>query len=188
MAENQNENRTLLSGLGDRIAEILAENKENPNSVATQLGVTRITIQRAIDEETVPNAAIIAGLIRLFPNISSEWLLTGSGGKYKNVPSNEQNSPHQDKTIQDSIFELVSVLKQQAEAILKNSSSIENQTITIKQNAFTIEAQRSQIADLNNKGIRRDIDVLQQSVNVLLKEKIEEQKRKDDQKGRKKAG
>lgn len=175
MADNQEE-KNLTKVVSEKIETLLARKGFTKKALAAHLGITENGVKKMIVRGTFQ----LDSLTKI-----SEYLQIELNELLFDSPPVEK--PKADP-VQDSISELVSVLKQQAEAILKNSSSIENQTITIKQNAFTIEAQRSQIADLNNKGIRRDIDVLQQSVNVLLKEKIEEQKRKDDQKGRKKAG
>ncbi len=66
-----------------RIFELISILNENTNSFSGKIGVTRSTIQTAMKRNKGVNTDLILKIHEAFPNVSTEWLLTGNGEALK---------------------------------------------------------------------------------------------------------
>lgn len=68
-----------LFSVNDRILLIMKEKGFNKNSLSKLLDVSQPTLKNLEAKENLPSFKLIFGIIKLFDDISIEWLLTGRG-------------------------------------------------------------------------------------------------------------
>lgn len=67
----------------ERITQLMTFLNENPNSFSGKVGVTRSTIQTAIERNKGVNSELIQKIANVFPAVSLEWLILGEGEMIK---------------------------------------------------------------------------------------------------------
>jgi transcriptional regulator with XRE-family HTH domain len=64
----------------ERILELLKVKGLSPSQFADEIGVQRSAISHLITGRNNPSLDFILKILKRFPDVSSDWLLTGSGG------------------------------------------------------------------------------------------------------------
>jgi transcriptional regulator with XRE-family HTH domain len=79
----------------ERVLEILKIKNLSPAQFADQIGVQRSSISHLISGRNKPSLEFIQKVIRTFPEISIDWLLSGEGplSNKENYENVEANSP-----------------------------------------------------------------------------------------------
>lgn len=65
--------------VNQRIKDCLAEKRWTVNQLSKALELSQPTVSRQISGSVALSAELLAGLLRVFPELSAEWLLRGSG-------------------------------------------------------------------------------------------------------------
>ena len=75
-------------GVNSRIMLIMKHKGLNKNSLSKLLGVSQPALKKIEDNENLPSYKLLFELLENFPDVSSEWLLTGKGEMLKSsVPA-----------------------------------------------------------------------------------------------------
>lgn len=82
--EPENTDENIDATISYRIAEIIKDTGESVNSFAKRSGIPQTTLSAAINRNSAVTSNLLRLLVEANPNVSSEWLLTGHGQKYKN--------------------------------------------------------------------------------------------------------
>ena len=69
--------------VNNRILLIMKEKNLNKNSLSKQIGLSQPAITKIENHKNLPSFKLLFELLRLFPDISAEWLLIGKGEMYK---------------------------------------------------------------------------------------------------------
>lgn len=79
----------------ERLKQLMANEKENANSLAEKCGLTAAGVYKLLEGKSQPRVATVEKIIAAFPNYSKEWLL-GFQGKVVETATN----PYRDFAIQ----------------------------------------------------------------------------------------
>lgn len=79
----------MSNTLGDRIEIIKKENRFDIIPFANLLGVSPATYSNWVSTKTYPSADKLIILLNKFPEYNAEWLLLGTGEKYKSGQNQE---------------------------------------------------------------------------------------------------
>jgi len=63
--------------LKERIATVMKVNQHNASSFAEQLGVQRSSLSHILNGRNNPSLDFVDKLLRKFPNVDANWLITG---------------------------------------------------------------------------------------------------------------
>lgn len=69
----------MNTSVNERINAVLKRFKKTPNGLATMLDMIPSTVNRQLKGEQALSAKVIEGVLSVFPEVSAEWLLRGSG-------------------------------------------------------------------------------------------------------------
>ncbi len=69
--------------VNERIVLIMNEKNLNKNSFAKLIGMSQPTIKQVENKENLPSLKFLLEILKAFPDISAEWLLTGQGKMIK---------------------------------------------------------------------------------------------------------
>lgn len=72
-----------LFGVNNRIMLIMKEKNLNKNSLSKLLGLSQPALLKIETNKNLPSFKLLFELIKNFPDISPEWLLTGNGNMLK---------------------------------------------------------------------------------------------------------
>ena len=78
-----------------RLQEYAPKTGVSLNSIATKLGISNSYFSKMVRNSGSIGSDIIERIVRIYPNLSIEWLITGNGEMLKNVPSDMK---HEEKT------------------------------------------------------------------------------------------
>lgn len=76
----------------DRILKIMDYNKFTPSEFADALEIDRSRLSHILNGRNKPSLEIVMKILEKFPEISSDWLLFGSGNMLKNLETSNKNS------------------------------------------------------------------------------------------------
>ncbi|MDI6832998.1 MAG: helix-turn-helix transcriptional regulator [Bacteroidales bacterium] len=76
----------------DRILKIMDYNKFTPSEFADVLEIDRSRLSHILNGRNNPSLEIVMKILEKFPEISSDWLLFGSGNMLKNIETSNKNS------------------------------------------------------------------------------------------------
>jgi len=76
----------------DRILKIMDYNKFTPSEFADVLEIDRSRLSHILNGRNKPSLEIVMKILEKFPEISSDWLLFGSGNMLKNIETSNKNS------------------------------------------------------------------------------------------------
>lgn len=71
--------------VSSRIKRIMEDSKLNATQFATAIGITRSNLAHIFSGRNQPSFAMLEKILRAFPEIRSEWLVTGIGEMTKNA-------------------------------------------------------------------------------------------------------
>jgi len=75
----------------DRILKIMDYNKFTPSEFADVLEIDRSRLSHILNGRNKPSLEIVMKILEKFPEISSDWLLFGSGNMLKNLETSNKN-------------------------------------------------------------------------------------------------
>jgi len=75
----------------DRILKIMDYNKFTPSEFADVLEIDRSRLSHILNGRNKPSLEIVMKILEKFPEISSDWLLFGSGNMLKNIETSNKN-------------------------------------------------------------------------------------------------
>lgn len=73
----------VQSTISQRIMSIIDEKGMSQSQLSKLIGVPQTTLNRQLSSSTTPKATIVSAVLKQFPEISPEWLLTGSGSRQR---------------------------------------------------------------------------------------------------------
>lgn len=76
-----------MKDVNTRIMQIMREKNLNKNSLSKVLNVSQPALKKIEDNKNAPSFKLLFELLTNFPDISPEWLLTGSGEMYRQKDS-----------------------------------------------------------------------------------------------------
>lgn len=76
----------------DRILKIMDYNKFTPSEFADALEIDRSRLSHILNGRNKPSLEIVMKILEKIPEISSDWLLFGSGNMLKNIETSNKNS------------------------------------------------------------------------------------------------
>lgn len=127
-----------LSNMIDRIQQIIKLKSLSPSLLADQINVQRSSISHILSGRNKPSLDLVQKILSTFPDINSEWLLTGKGKMIKSEikESTNESEKVEEKSLTDS-YDIVKS-EEQAEygAIGKNDRTIEKIIIFYKDQTF----------------------------------------------------
>lgn len=99
----------------DRILEILRKKNLSPSQFADEIGVQRSSISHLVSGRNKPSLEFIQKLLSRFPDISTEWLLSGTGPMEKDgvkelpasIPTKEDTLITPDLFLMEQMFLLL---------------------------------------------------------------------------------
>ena len=86
----------------DKIKEILIKENISSSQLADKIGVQRSSISHVLSGRNKPGFDFIQKILVAFPEISGDWLITGSGEMYKqkSISQGHIESPVVEKTFE----------------------------------------------------------------------------------------
>ena len=75
-----------MSKIIDRISEIIEDKRLSNRAFEMSIGASNGMIGRAVSKGTDITAEWLSKIIDAYPDINSEWLLTGNGDRYRTKP------------------------------------------------------------------------------------------------------
>jgi transcriptional regulator with XRE-family HTH domain len=115
-------NSISMENLTYRIKKLLEIQQLNPSQFADQIGINRSRLSHILTGRNNPSLEIVQDIMKHFPELNPDWLLSGDGGMYRN--NERRESPKSsDKGGSNDLFSYQSreenqILKSQA---LENS-------------------------------------------------------------------
>jgi len=67
----------------DRILEIIKQERLTPSAFADNIGINRATVNHILNGRNKPSLDVIIRILSKYPEINSDWLLSGKLPKYK---------------------------------------------------------------------------------------------------------
>lgn len=124
-------------GIGSRINELLFRLKMNQRNFGESIGVSHTAINNTIHGKTKPKYEIIQTILKVYPNISKDWLLEGKGEMFssESKPLEEKNSDG------GTMFE---ALKEQYE------KRIDELTRYVSNLEYTVNLQKKMLGNFND--------------------------------------
>ena len=78
--------------INNRILLIMQEKNLNKNSVSKVIGITQPALKKIENNENLPSLKLLFGLLRVFPDINANWLITGEGNMINPTQKVSQNN------------------------------------------------------------------------------------------------
>lgn len=72
-----------MSKISERLKEIMKENNLSIRTLADKMGVSDVMAGKYVNDKSKPGLEAMQKIIESFPNISSNWILTGEGSIYE---------------------------------------------------------------------------------------------------------
>ena len=73
--------------IGQRIKELIKQEDLTQDAFSLKTGVTRQTINNAVNGKNEPSGEVLSKILIAFPNLNARWLITGEGFIYdKAIP------------------------------------------------------------------------------------------------------
>jgi plasmid maintenance system antidote protein VapI len=114
--------------LSDRLRKVLREKMLSVTAFSKKVGMNQMTCNRQVNGENAMSLEMIMKTLRLFPDISADWLLLGDGAEYRNmkpVQVVKQTSPEESETVQSLMKELAAQREMLATAQTQITSLLE---------------------------------------------------------------
>lgn len=71
----------------DRIIQFLSENNLTSTKFADEIGVQRSSISHILSGRNKPSFDFIEKMLKAYPDLDAQWLITGNGNMYASQPS-----------------------------------------------------------------------------------------------------
>ncbi len=114
--------------LSDRLRKVLREKMFSVTAFSKKVGMNQMTCNRQVNGENAMSLEMIVKTLRLFPDISADWLLLGDGAEYRNMKPVQvvrQTSPEESETVQSLMKELAAQREMLATAQTQITSLLE---------------------------------------------------------------
>lgn len=114
--------------LSDRLRKVLREKMLSVTAFSKKVGMNQMTCNRQVNGENAMSLEMIMKTLRLFPDISADWLLLGDGAEYRNmkpVQVVKHTSPEESETVQSLMKELAAQREMLATAQTQITSLLE---------------------------------------------------------------
>ena len=104
-----------MNTTGERINDLIGHFKLSKNGFAQRLNVSSTVINGIVKDDHKPGSKILDAIKREFPNVSTDWLLSGDGEMFKD--SSRKNSESDDylrehlKTLETNFARLAAQLE-----------------------------------------------------------------------------
>lgn len=129
----------------------MRENNFNKNSLSKELNISQPALSKIEKNENLPSFKLLFEILKKFPNISPEWLMTGKGKMLKEkgslMPEDQQH-----------LFDICDELKKKCE---KLSKEIEEKDAVIKNlvktNLLLVESKNGGVAHRGNDAECADV-------------------------------
>ena len=73
---------SILNGFGDRLVEVMQDQRISAYQVAKDLGIRADTIYNILNKRQYANLKLIVELLLLFPEVNANWFILNKGPKY----------------------------------------------------------------------------------------------------------
>lgn len=78
--------------INQRIDALIKQMRTNPKVFAESIGKTSTTIYTVINGRNKPGYDVLEGILKKYPEVNPDWLLTGDGGMYRtDKPASKTN-------------------------------------------------------------------------------------------------
>ena len=104
----------------ERIKMLISENAKSERDFAMKIGVNQVTLNNYTANKRKLSLEIIEAILNAFPEISSEWLLRGTGSMMLNdsIKANDFDEAWYKKVIDDQ-HDTISLLKEKVKFLEK---------------------------------------------------------------------
>jgi len=75
----------MENSINQRVRQLLKNKKISVSSIADELNVAQTTLNSQINNENYLKASTLLAIVRKFPDVSLEWLISGEGEMFKNI-------------------------------------------------------------------------------------------------------
>jgi len=78
--------------VGQRVSELIAQLDISKNAFAMSLDKTATVVQHLVDERNKPGFDLLCKIFEIYPNVSKDWLMLGTGSMFvtKDLPLTEE--------------------------------------------------------------------------------------------------
>ena len=113
--------------MNDRIHLILKTKNISASKFADEIGVQRSGISHILSGRNNPSLDFIQKILKRFPDISSEWIISGKGSMYKNPDlfSSVEEQKSRKNIESENIFNSNEDIKEKNENTFKDNENIE---------------------------------------------------------------
>ena len=84
---------SLFVAMKDRIRQVMESQHMTQQVFADYIGLAPATLSSIFNGRTRPTLNVVEALKKKIPNISTDWLMFGSGEMYQNTPENSTPTP-----------------------------------------------------------------------------------------------
>lgn len=138
--------------------------KDRINALISYLKISRAEFERRAGLSNgytrnlggVPGAEKLESILRTFPEVSRDWLLTGEGEMLKNSTEVEINSIPEARPAEPDQISLISLWT----LVQSQQRTLEDNAATIKQQTEELAALRKKVEALTEEGLRVDVPSL----------------------------
>lgn len=117
----------------DRLQQFLTLEQLSPARFADILGVQRSGLSHILSGRNKPGFDFISKMLQKFPQINSEWLLTGKGKMYKEVRDNKDES---DLFNNKQVAPIIETIQPSENRIIENQKEIIRENRLLKKVIF----------------------------------------------------
>ncbi len=123
----------MFTKMKDRLQQFLTLEQLSPARFADILGVQRSGLSHILSGRNKPGFDFISKMLQKFPQINSEWLLTGKGKMYKEVRDNKDES---DLFNNKQVAPIIETIQPSENRIIENQKEIIRENRLLKKVIF----------------------------------------------------
>lgn len=111
----------------DRILSIIKYFHLSPSDFAEEIGVQRSSISHLISGRNRPSLEFVQKILTRYPDINTEWLLSGKGEMLRNGINPISNELHLEDTIVKNKEEVTEPEKRDISRIIQRKKTVDNE-------------------------------------------------------------
>ncbi len=111
----------------DRILSIIKYFHLSPSDFAEEIGVQRSSISHLISGRNRPSLEFVQKILTRYPDINTEWLLSGKGEMLRNGITPISNELHLEDTIVKNKEEVTEPEKRDISRIIQRKKTVDNE-------------------------------------------------------------
>jgi plasmid maintenance system antidote protein VapI len=156
--------------MNDRIVKLMKVEGLTNSKFASILGIQRSNVTHIIDGRNKPSIRFIEKLIKKFPSVNIEWLITGNGEMYKQSKISVQES-EQKKGISPTLFPEIDIVQMPDNQTKANQNVSQNVEEEIREGSKVIsevtnipefpQISNIQVKDLNVQQVQEPMQILE---------------------------